>query len=148
MAAAYEMRRALREIGVFQTTAGQVKLRMSVGVHTGRFNFFLVGDSHRELMVAGPAATATIMAEKVARAGQIVVTPTTAAELPKRAIGKSVETGFLLAGSVAAPRVDIDVAQPNPRLTQFVPIALREPLLAGQVEPEHRPAVVYLSLLL
>ena len=56
-AAAYEMRRALREIGVFQTTAGQVKLRMSVGVHTGRFNFFLVGDSHRELMVARPAAT-------------------------------------------------------------------------------------------
>ena len=141
-AAAYEMRRALREIGVFQTTAGQVKLRMSVGVHTGRFNFFLVGDSHRELMVAGPAATATIMAEKVAGAGQIVVTPTTAAELPKRAIGKNVETGFLLAGNVAAPRVDIDVAQPNPRLTQFVPIALREPLLAGQVEPEHRPAVV------
>ena len=141
-AAAHEMRHALRDIGVFKTTAGQVRLRMSVGVHTGSFDFFMVGDSHRELLIAGPAATATIMAEKIAGAGQIVITPATAAELPKRAIGKSVDAGFLLAGHVAAPTVDIDVAQPNPLLTQFVPLALREPLLAGQVEPEHRPAVV------
>ncbi len=146
-AAAHEMRHALRDIGVFQTTAGQVRLRMSVGVHTGSFDFFMVGDSHRELIVAGPAATATIMAEKVAGAGQIVITPTTAAELPKRAIGKSVETGFLLAGHVAAPRVDIDVAQPNPRLTQFVPLALREPLLAGAGRTGAPPGGGHLHLL-
>jgi class 3 adenylate cyclase/tetratricopeptide (TPR) repeat protein len=115
---------------------------MSVGVHTGLFDFFMVGGSHRELLVAGPAATETILAEKVAGAGQIFITAATAAELPKSAVGKSVETGFLLAGHISAPRVEIDVAQPNPGLTQFVPVALREPLLAGQVEPEHRPAVV------
>ena len=35
-------------------------LRMSVGVHTGRFDFFLVGGSHRELIVTGPAATRVV----------------------------------------------------------------------------------------
>ena len=36
-----------------------VQLRMSVGVHTGTFHFFLVGGSHRELVVAGPGWTGT-----------------------------------------------------------------------------------------
>ena len=39
------------------TPAVRVTLRMSVGVHSGPFEFFLVGSSHRELVVAGPAAT-------------------------------------------------------------------------------------------
>jgi class 3 adenylate cyclase len=59
-AAAHGMRAMLRQIGTFTTTAGKVTLRMSVGAHTGAFHFFLVGDSHRELIVAGPAATETV----------------------------------------------------------------------------------------
>src|SRR4026208_704085 len=62
-AAAYGMRQNLRDVGQFVTTAGRVSLRMSVGVHSGLFDFFMVGESHRELVVAGPAATATTVME-------------------------------------------------------------------------------------
>ena len=41
----------------FATEAGTVTLRMTVGVHSGPFDFFLVGGSHRELIVAGPTAS-------------------------------------------------------------------------------------------
>ena len=48
--------RALRELGPAATTsAGPVTLRMHVGIHSGAFDFFLVGESHRELIVTGPA---------------------------------------------------------------------------------------------
>src|SRR5262249_51357617 len=50
--ASYRMRRTLRERGTLETSAGRVSLRMSVGVHSGAFHFFLVGDParHRELL--------------------------------------------------------------------------------------------------
>ena len=43
-----------------QTPGGRVNLRMSVGMHAGAFDLFLVGDSHRELIVTGPAATEVV----------------------------------------------------------------------------------------
>ena len=36
---------------------------MSVGVHSGSFDFFLVGGSHRELIVTGPRATDVVAME-------------------------------------------------------------------------------------
>ena len=42
--AAYRMRAKMREVGRLQTSAGRVTLRMSVGIHSGTFHFFLVGD--------------------------------------------------------------------------------------------------------
>ena len=48
-------------------------LRMSVGVHSGLFDFFLVGASHRELIVTGPAASTTVSMEAAAEAGEILV---------------------------------------------------------------------------
>ena len=58
--AAVEMRRALRTVGRLTVLGQKVSLRMSVGVHSGDFHFFLVGGSHRELIVTGPAASATV----------------------------------------------------------------------------------------
>ena len=58
--AAHSMRATLRSIGRLDTTAGKVVLRMSSGVNSGSFHFFLVGESHRELIVAGPAASRTV----------------------------------------------------------------------------------------
>ena len=51
----------------------QVWLRMSVGIHSGAFHFFLVGDSHRELIVTGLAASTTVAMEATAEAGEILV---------------------------------------------------------------------------
>ena len=55
--AAVGMRAALRAIGPIPTSVGKVTLRVSAGVHSDTFQCFLVGDSHRELIVAGPAMT-------------------------------------------------------------------------------------------
>src|SRR5215470_11324588 len=55
--AALGMRQGLREVGRLHTSAGHVTLRMSQGVHSGEFHLFVVGESHRELLIAGPAAT-------------------------------------------------------------------------------------------
>ena len=66
-----------------RTTSGAVTLRMSVGIHSGDFDFFLVGDPalHRELLVSGPGASITAEMEAAAAAGQIGLSPTTAALL-------------------------------------------------------------------
>jgi len=141
-AAAWGMRQALRSIGRFETSAGQVSLRMSVGVHSGPFDFFLVGESHRELIVAGPAATETTEMEAAAEAGQILLSPATARLIPRRNVGRQVGPGFLLAGRIEGTRAEIDPARAKPELHQFLPKALRESLIDGDVEPEHRPVAV------
>ncbi|HSL24754.1 MAG TPA: adenylate/guanylate cyclase domain-containing protein, partial [Acidimicrobiia bacterium] len=138
-AAATEMRQALREIGRFQTTAGKVLLRMSVGVHSGAFDFFLVGGSHRELIVAGPAATETTNMESAASAGQVLVSRATAGVLPRENVGRELGPGFLLAGHIHhAPRSDFEPAQTREDLDQFIPRGLRDSLSTGEVEAEHR----------
>ena len=69
---------------------------MSVGVHSGEFHFFLVGGSHRELIVTGPAASTVVTMEGTADAGQIVVSPATAAGLRPGVVGEAKGPGFLL----------------------------------------------------
>src|SRR6476620_8998156 len=95
--AAFEMRRTLRAIGRPRTSAGAVPLRMHAGLHSGRFQFFLVGDSHRELLIAGPAASRTVEMEAASEAGEIVVSAETAALLPPGSVGAAKGPGLLLA---------------------------------------------------
>src|SRR5690349_22050979 len=71
--AAFEMRRTLRAIGRPRTSAGAVQLKMHAGIHSGVFQFFLVGESHRELLVTGPAATRTVEMESASEAGEILL---------------------------------------------------------------------------
>ena len=87
--AAVGMRKALRDIGAIETTAGKVTLRMSVGVHSGTFHFFLVGESHRELIITGPAATETVSMEGAAVAGEILASQATAEALPPAVLGQA-----------------------------------------------------------
>ena len=84
-----DMRSTLRTVGRLQTSEGSVTLRMSVGVHSGDFDCYLVGDPdvHRELLVVGPGVTTTAVMEQAASAGQVVVSPQTAACSPPRPRG-------------------------------------------------------------
>lgn len=142
-AAAHAMRAKLRDVGTFQTTAGKVSLRMSVGAHTGQFDFFLVGGSHRELIVAGPAATRTVEMEAAANANQILISPEMAAMLPSSVLGAEVGQGRLLRRPPQAGTSDFRSAtSPPTSLEPFIPVALRPVLTAERVEPEHRPAAV------
>ena len=79
--AASDMQWTIEAIGRAESSVGPVELRMSAGVHSGDCHFFLTGAPHRELLVAGPAATRVFELEDLATAGEIVVSAGTAAEL-------------------------------------------------------------------
>src|SRR3954454_17371473 len=142
--AAFEMRRTLRAIERPRTSAGAVPLRMHAALRSGPSQFFLVGDSHRELLVSGPAASRTVEMEAASEAGEIVVSAETAALLPSGSVGAAKGPGLLLAG---APDVNgtiefvpdvsgipLEVAVPTPLRAQLLDV--------GPLEGEHRAAAV------
>lgn len=143
--AAVEMRAALREATKIPTSAGRINLRMSVGVHTGSIDLYLVGGSHRELVITGDTATVTTEMESAADAGEILISPDLAACLPRSAIGDTKGPGVLLRWRTpgSAPvgplhRRPTDEAT----LAGCVPTVLRGHLAHGVAEPEHRVATV------
>jgi class 3 adenylate cyclase/tetratricopeptide (TPR) repeat protein len=143
--AAHSMRATLRSIGRLDTTAGKVVLRMSSGVNSGSFHFFLVGESHRELIVAGPAASRTVLMESTANAGEILVSRDTAATLSARVLGEPKGEGILLKSAPTAlsfQRDDLEVSLSSIDISTGIPETLREHLLSGAAEPEHRTATV------
>ena len=143
--AAVGMRRTLREVGKLETSGGRVQLRMSVGLHSGVFHMFLVGGSHREFMITGPGATQTAAMEGTAEAGEILVSPATAALLPQRIIGVAKGPGSLLRGDpggLTPDAVEPDLHVPGELIERCVSRATREHLVFGTGEPEHRRVVV------
>ena len=141
--AAFGMRKALRDLGRPQTSAGPVTLQMHVGVHSDTFDFFLVGASHRELLLTGPGVTRTVEMEAGAEAGEILVSEETAAALPASLFGERKAGGLLLTAAPGAP----GRLQPLPPLEGLdlgvcVPPPVRRHLEAGESEPEHRQASV------
>jgi class 3 adenylate cyclase/tetratricopeptide (TPR) repeat protein len=142
---AVAMRAALREARTLPTSVGRVNLRMSVGVHSGVFHFFRGGASHRELIIAGPAASATTRMEGTADAGEIVISPSTAERLPAGAVGASKGDGLLLrwrrvVEGGPGPMLGRPVAPTA--VESSIPIALRTRLAQGAGEAEHRLASV------
>jgi class 3 adenylate cyclase/tetratricopeptide (TPR) repeat protein len=144
-ASAVAMVAELREHGRIQTGRTAVQLRMSVGVHSARYLLFAVGSSHRELLIAGPAATEVVRMEKEAGTGEIVVSAATAALLPERNLGASRHGGRLLRGAPTVIRKldpgfenQVDAAQAPGALST----ELRSHVLAGPQPPEHRIVTV------
>ncbi|MGH2546804.1 MAG: AAA family ATPase, partial [Actinomycetota bacterium] len=142
--AAVGMRRALREIGRIDAPAGRIALRMSIGVHSGTFHFFLVGGSHRELILTGPAATETMVMETTAAAGEILVSPATAAHLSPRVLGRAKPPGVLLSREPRGHPLEAATQARTivVRLGDCIPAAVRAHLTSGGEEPEHRRVVV------
>ena len=144
--AAYRMRAKMREVGRLQTSAGRVTLRMSVGIHSGTFHFFLVGDPayHRELIVSGPAASTTAVMEATADAGEIGISPQTAALLAPRCVGRAKGAAYLLRAEPEVPVVGIPPAKDvhDLDLGTVLPVAIRDHLLAQPGDAEHRTVAV------
>lgn len=140
--AAINMQKTIREIGRIKTSVGQVRLRMSIGMHSGEFDFFLVGDAdiHRELVLAGPASTMTVLMEQTAEAGEVAVSAATAALLDERALGDLKDEAVLLrAAPDLGPPVGHKIRVPGDEdLAALIPVAIREHLLTGDDHPEHR----------
>jgi class 3 adenylate cyclase len=144
--AAAAMRRTLRKVGHIRAGESNVVLRMSVGVHSGEYTMFVVGDSHRELMIGGSGATAVVEMESAASSGQIVVSPQTARCLPRSCVGANIGPGFLLARSPPAPEWPSTglVTPTDEVIAAFLPNAVRMQLLegSGSIAPQHRTSAV------
>ena len=142
--AASEMQWFIERAGGTMSSVGEVRLRMSTGIYSGACHFFLVESSHKELVIAGPAATATIRLEDEADAGEVLVSPATAAAVGPEWLAGERGGAALLAldrePDAAAPPVVETADEPGSAvdLEPFVPVALRSSLRLEAGEAEHR----------
>jgi len=139
--AAWEMQRVIERVGRLHVSGGTITLRMSVGVGTGRYHFFMTGSVHRELLIAGPAMTETLVVEGIADAGEIGLTAALAALLDPRCVGAPREEAILLAEPPDAVRErapDVgDVSTID--IASCIPVATRAHVMQEKKpEPEHR----------
>jgi len=141
--AADDMRRTMRSVGRLDTSVGRVTLRMSVGIDSGEFDFFLTGSTHRELLIAGPAASNTAVMEQTASAGEIVVSPATARLIPPSCVGEAKGPGHLLRKAPPADqRSRFWIRHPDVDPGAALEPEIRERLRAGVEDSEHRQVAV------
>jgi class 3 adenylate cyclase/tetratricopeptide (TPR) repeat protein len=143
--ASSHMQWLIGETGKTMSSVGSVTLRMSTGIYTGTCHFFLVEGTHRELVVTGPAATATITLESEASAGQILISERTAEAIEPAWLGTKRPGGRLLRrldqedGDVeahfASVLPDEDALD---ELAHYIPQPLRAHLVLEAGEAEHR----------
>lgn len=140
--ASAQMQWFIEQTGETMSSVGAVQLRMATGVYSGDCHFYLVGSTHRELIVTGPGATETVKLESAAEAGEILVSPATAAALePAWLVGER-EGGRLVKLPDDLPeqaRAEPEDGRVDPAvLEQFVPAPLRAHLALEAGEGEHR----------
>jgi class 3 adenylate cyclase/tetratricopeptide (TPR) repeat protein len=144
--AADAMRGALRDIGAIKFPDVDVTLRISQGIHAGRFEFFAVGERHRELLPVGPGWSKLAASETAAEADQILLTPEAAAHVPANCLGESVESGHTLLREAPEHASKLPfVARPKlatETLAQCLSAAIRAQVLAGGAGSEHRPVAI------
>jgi class 3 adenylate cyclase/tetratricopeptide (TPR) repeat protein len=136
--AAHSMRSRLRTVGHVDTPAGKVRLGMSVGVHSGDIDLFVVGDLHRELIVTGPGASTVVEMEGAAEEGEILLSKGTAAALEDRVLGDAKGNGRLLARSPHIDAVSMDARPIIGSAEPFVPTGLRNVVATAAGDGEHR----------
>ncbi len=141
---ALEMQETLGRIGLVKTSAGEARLQMTVGAHSGVFDLFLVGLSHKALFVCGPDAATAVAVESSANAGEVRVSSELAARLNRPLLGETSNGSTIL---LRAPDLasDIPAVRPWPRGTAaatFIPAMLRSHLATGVQLAEHRQMAV------
>jgi class 3 adenylate cyclase/tetratricopeptide (TPR) repeat protein len=138
--ASAEMQWFIEQTGTTMSSVGEVRLRMATGVYTGPIHFFVVGTTHRELVVTGPATTETVRLEDAAEAGEVLVSAATAQALPLEALGDERDGARLL---VLDAELDTN-PRPEPEGSEetefevYVPAPLRDHLAVEAEEGEHR----------
>lgn len=138
--AAWEMQGTIDRVGRLHLSGGTIVLRMSVGIGTGSFHFFMTGSVHRELLIAGPAMTETLAMEAIADAGEIGISPALVALLPDVCIGEQ-KDGITLLGSppeVERVRAPFVGSVEGLDIGSAIPVAARDHVLLRKSEPEHR----------
>ena len=144
--AAWNMNRVLTAVGDIHLPLARAKLRMSVGVHSGTFEFVLTGDENVSAILTGGATSRVLELQNAAAAGRILVSDETAAALPAAQVapvdGVPGAHRLLRAGSVAtASLMALSVGRTD-AAERFLPRAFTErPDLLG-AEPDHRWAAI------
>jgi len=140
------MRRVLRDVGRIEVPGAKVTLRMSQAVHSGQFHFFAVGESHLELLPVGPAWSRVVLLEHEASAGEILVSPETAALLPSRCLGETKGHGQLIVREPPGHTEKIPLSarpdMPEELLARCLSPAIRAHVMDGGGTPEHRPVTI------
>ena len=141
--AALAMRASLRETREDLPVVGRAPLSMTVGVHSGDFDFFLVGASHRQLVVGGPAASRLVELEEEASRGRILISAETAAALPSANVGVEEEVGIRLQGRLDPPApTRVEFFDAHIDVSLYVESEIRQAVSRGTVHSEHRTATL------
>lgn len=140
--AAALMRNTLRKIGAIDTSAGKIRLDMSIGIHSGTFHFFLVGDGNRELIVASPESSKTVEMESLAGPGEILLSESTASSIDEEHLGPLRDGGRLLLSPCDAVEQGITPVADSFDAGRLLPPAIRQHILGGGDEAEHRQVTV------
>jgi class 3 adenylate cyclase/tetratricopeptide (TPR) repeat protein len=140
--AAAAMQARIDEASSTESSVGPVRLAMAAGAVSGDCHFFLVGAQHRELVVCGPSASATLELEDAADAGEILVSQRTAEALPPGLVAAERDGAFLLHrdafdGDLPPEPESITAAE---GIEHLIPPPLRRPIEMDAVEAEHRHA--------
>lgn len=147
VATAGQCRDALARIGRLETSAGRVQLGMTVGVHSGKFDAFLVGEPQRELLLAGPDITTLLRTESGSQTGQVRLSQATLARARTEGwepCGSVAEDGALVLD--APPAAEQIVATPpelpNTLLSRLLSQEIVLHLADGGSTPVHKRAAV------
>ena len=142
-AAAVGMQEALAGMRRRSTSAGPVRLQMSIGIHAGDFHFFLVGGIHRELVVAGADVTACVQTEAIAGAGEIALSAATARSFDPGLLGEARGDAVLLAHGPGVPATVPPFFDPSGvDLSALLPAAYTRELRGEPADPEHRHVAI------
>ncbi len=144
--AAAAMRRTLREIGRIRAGDTNVVLRMSVGVHSGPYAMFVVGGSHRELLIGGPGGEhgrgdgggRRFWPDLDQPGDRPAAAPQLRGRSGRPRLAARPVTGAALSGcrrrGCRLRREEV--------IAGFLPAAIRAHLLGGSAVPEHRTATI------
>ena len=123
-----------------ESSVGPVSSRCAPGSSPASATSSCVGRHHRELIVCGPSASATLELEDAAESGEVLVSARTAEAL-EGFVAAERDGAFLLrpdAGDAELPPLPDDRDIAADELAELVPPALRAPIEEAAVEAEHR----------
>jgi class 3 adenylate cyclase/tetratricopeptide (TPR) repeat protein len=140
-AAGLAMQDALEVSPSIRVGRSAVRLRMSVGIHSGTFLMAAVGSSHVDLLVLGTDASHTVAMESAAAAGEVLASDATATRLDGRLLAERRPEGWAVASVEGAGAAQPKSRRPLGDARRFVPPLLRDLLDAGPLF-EHRRATI------
>ena len=144
--AAWNMNRVLTAIGDVRLASARAKLRMSVGAHSGAFEFVLSGGDNVSVVLTGADTTRVLALQSEADAGRILVSAETAALLPATQVAKEQSASgarrLVRAGSVTTAALMALSAGRTTAADRFLPRAFAQRPDLLDAEPDHRWAAI------